>query len=255
MLTPSCLTCCPQGVEQARYAVLSTVTAAGLPACRTVVLRGIHEEQALVISTDIRSEKVAQIRASAASQQQPRSAVPPASAPPSPPCDGSESDSGSELTAPSSSTPLTELCCWFPWTKEQYRLLSRTLLVTAASASPGLLELRSAVWQQLSPPSRSQFEQPAPGTARHAPARGDLDRYEAQHPSASAVSAHFALLLCFPIRVDYLFLPKAQVSPHPVPIETAGGVREGERDSGSQARWLMDTADGQQRWRLQQINP
>jgi hypothetical protein len=253
------LLCCVQGVEQARYAVLSTVTTAGLPACRTVVLRDIHEDRALVITTDIRSHKIAQIRQREAKsavtpsqqEQEGQTAMSPAS--PSLPSDGSEPET--EPTEPSSSSPLTELCCWFPNTKEQYRLLSRTLIVTAASPSSSLLSLRSAVWQQLSPPSRSQFEQPAPGTARRPPARGDLDRYQAQHPSASVVSANFALLLLFPVRGDYLFLPKAQVSPHPVAIETAGGVQEGERDSGSQARWQMDWTEAEQRWRLQQVNP
>ena len=230
-----------QGLEQARYATLSTVTEAGFPACRTVVVRDIHEERGVVVTTDTRSNKVAELghmkaTASSLSLASPHIALDPSLA----------------------GTPLSELTCWFPLTKEQYRLLGHTQLVSASHPSPALLDLRTRTWQHMSPPSRSQFEMPAPGSRKERSKQGDLDRYEAQHPSVDVVSDNFALLILYPLRADYVYLPKPVVSPHPIAIEVEAGVAadgEGARSEKDQARWQLQWDGAEERWQSVEVNP
>ena len=226
-----------KGLEQARYAALSTVTEDGLPACRTVVIRDIHEDRAIVTTTDLRSKKITHLTHHS-------SLLSPTSA--------SELAS---VTASSSPFATTSLCWWFPQTKEQYRLRSRTVVVTSQTSLPSLSLLRQRTWQTMSPPARSQFDAAPPGTVRQRTAQGDLDRYEAQHPSEEVVSDNFALLLLYPVQVDYLYLPKAIVSPHPVAIEREGGIKDGERKESDQARWLLDWVEDEQRWKIEEVNP
>ena len=226
-----------KGLEQARYATMATVSEDGSPACRYVVVRDIYNDQALVVTTDLRSKKLHHMRHHSALLS---------------PTSASSLDS---VTSPTSPYPLTELCLWFPSTKEQYRLTSRTLLIPPQSPIPALSNLRLLTWQRSSPPSRSQFDAAAPGTPLQPPATGDLDRYQPQHPSEDVPSDNFGVLLFFPVRVDYLYLPKPGVSPHPVDIEKEGGVKEGMRDEKSQARWKMEWLDEEHRWKLQEVNP
>ena len=107
----------------------------------------------------------------------------------------------------------------------------------------------------MSPPARSQFEAAPPGSVRRRSPQGDLDRYEAQHPSQEVVSDNFALLLFYPVKVDYVYLVKPVVSPHPIPIEVEGGVRDGKKDEGSQGRWLLQLQHETQSWTLEELNP
>ena len=208
-----------------------------MPACRYVVIRDLYNDEALVITTDLRSKKIQHLRHHS-------TILTPTS-----------DSTLSSITTPTSPFPLTELCLWFPQTKEQYRLTSRTLLINPQCPLPSLLSLRLRTWKSSSPPSRSQFDAAAPGTPLQRSAQGDLDRYEAQHPSEEVVSENFGVLVFYPVRVDYLYLPKAGVSPHPVEIEREGGVKDGQRDEHTQARWKLDWVDNEKRWKLQEVNP
>ena len=204
------------------------------------MVRDIYDERAIVVTTDSRSDKVGQLHAMKATS--------------------ASLDLASPATAHEPSlahTPLSELCWWFPMTKEQYRLLGHTQLVTASHPSAALLSLRAHTWQHMSPPSRSQFEMPAPGSRKERAKQGDLDRYEPQHPSVELVSDNFALLLLYPLRCDYVYLPKPVVSPHPVAIEVEAGVGLGEnvRDEKSQARWQLQWNSTDGRWQSVEVNP
>ena len=194
----------------------------------------------MVITTDVRSNKVSELNAMKANSAalglaSPATSVDPALA----------------------QAPLSELTWWFPMTKEQYRLLSHTQLVGPSHPSSALLSLRSHTWQHMSPPSRSQFEQAAPGSRKERAKQGDLDRYEAQHPSVDVVSDNFALLILYPLRADYLYLPKPVVSPHPVAIEVEAGVAVGNsgRDEKDQARWQLQWSDADSCWHSVEVNP
>jgi len=227
-----------KGLEQARYAYLTTISEEGWPACRTVVVRDVYDEHAIVITTDTRSDKVKQLNAMKTT--------------------AASLGLASPVTAHDPSlahSPLTELCWWFAMTKEQYRFLAHTQLVTATHHSAALLTLRSHTWKNMSPPSRSQFEQPAPGSRKERPKQGDLDRYEPQHPSVDVVSDNFALLLLYPLRCDYVYLPKPVVSPHPVALEVEAGVEEGTRDEKSQARWQLQWSGTDDSWQSVEVNP
>ena len=201
-------------------------------------MRDIYEERAIVVTTDIRSNKVGQLNAMTATSASLGIASP-----------------ATALDPSLGQTALSELTWWFPSTKEQYRLLSHSQLVTAIHPSPALLALRSATWQRMSPPSRSQFELPAPGSRKERAKQGDLDRYEAQHPSVDVVSDNFALLLLHPLRCDYVYLPKPAVSPHPIAIEAEAGVAEQERGEKDQARWQLQWNDADSRWHSVEVNP
>ncbi|MFO0952408.1 MAG: pyridoxamine 5'-phosphate oxidase family protein [Isosphaeraceae bacterium] len=85
------------GEPTARYAQLATVRADGRPANRTVVVRGLIEPEGCpVITTDIRSQKVSQLR----------------------------------------ENPWAELCWLFPLTREQFRFQGRVRVVTGPREAP-----------------------------------------------------------------------------------------------------------------------
>ena len=196
----------------------------------------------MVVTTDVRSNKVGELRHMKATSETLSLASP-----------------HTALDSSLAQTPLTELTWWFAMTKEQYRLLGHTQLVPATHLSSALLELRARTWQHMSPPSRSQFEMPAPGSRKERSKQGDLDRYEAQHPSVDVVSDNFALLLLYPLRCDYVYLPKPVVSPHPIAIEVEAGVGAGDGESArgdkDQARWQLSWDGADERWQSVEVNP
>jgi PPOX class probable FMN-dependent enzyme len=111
----------------ARYVQLATLRPDGRPANRTVVFRGILDDDsnALQFVTDTRSEKVDQLR----------------------------------------QNPQTEACWYFPKTREQFRLGGVLDLVTADTT--GDLQLaRETAWAKLSENARLQFVWPDPGQPR-----------------------------------------------------------------------------------------
>ena len=126
---PACLQSLQKSITQnksvagSEYATLATVTADGLPTARTVWIRQLHRQRALLLTTDARTAKAAQL---------------------SPP-------------------GLAELCHYLPLAKEQYRLLCHPTLLTHATTHTELAALRRAVWQQSPDWLQRSFTNPAPG--------------------------------------------------------------------------------------------
>jgi PPOX class probable FMN-dependent enzyme len=111
---------------EARYAQLATVSAAGAPRCRTIVVRAIVPEHgAIVFSTDARSPKAAEL-----------------------------------LT-----DPRAELCWYFTEAREQIRIAGEVVLARADAPGLPWLS-REALWNSLSDASRASFAWPAPGSSR-----------------------------------------------------------------------------------------
>ena len=107
-----------------RYFQLATVTPEGYPSNRTVVFRGILDDQQnrLKIITDARSAKVQDIE----------------------------------------HQPLGEICWYFTKTREQFRISGRLQLITAQSTDSDLKTARQTTWSHLSDSARSQFAWPDP---------------------------------------------------------------------------------------------
>lgn len=146
-----------------RYVQLATVQADGRPANRTVVFRGFLEDSnQLKFVTDTRSQKAEQIPLS----------------------------------------PWSEVCWYFPTTREQFRIAGRLTLVGADHPEPALQQARKAAWQALSSSARSQFAWPNPGQPRLSETEfNSLSESEDPQPLPQ-----FCLLLLQPDRVDHLEL-------------------------------------------------
>jgi pyridoxamine 5'-phosphate oxidase len=112
---------------ESRYFQLATVRSDGKPANRTVVFRGFLENSdRLQISTDSRSEKIAQIKA----------------------------------------YHWGEACWYFTQTREQFRLLGQLTVVGVDCTDESLQQSRQVVWQGLSDAARSQFTWSNPAQPR-----------------------------------------------------------------------------------------
>ena len=126
---PACLQSLQRSVTQnasvagSEYGTLATLTADGLPTARTVWIRQLHQSRALLITTDSRTAKPAQL---------------------SPP-------------------NLASLCHYLPLAKEQYRLLCHPTLVTHRTTHTALAQLRHTVWQQSPDWLQQSFDNAAPG--------------------------------------------------------------------------------------------
>jgi pyridoxamine 5'-phosphate oxidase len=163
-------------LPQSRYPQLATVDLVGRPANRTVVFRGFYRQtNCLQFITDVRSAKATQI-----------------------------------LTQ-----PATELCWYFPNSREQFRIGGDLVLVTAQTSGPNLqqpdlqLDLQSSriqLWQQLSDAARRQFMWPEPGALRQPPSIFPEPSPESQTPDEQVPLAQFCLLLLVPLTVDHLLL-------------------------------------------------
>jgi general stress protein 26 len=123
-------------VNFSKLACLATVTAQGLPSVRTVVVRAV-EGQRVLIASDARSAKVADLRRS----------------------------------------PLAELCWYFPLTREQFRLRGRVEVWGAESKEPAVQRALLEIWKKLPENTRGLTSLPAPGTVRpDRVGLGDLDK-------------------------------------------------------------------------------
>ena len=146
----------------ARYLQLATVRENGLPANRTVVFRGfLDDTNQLKFITDIRSEKAEQI----------------------------------------SKQPATEVCWYFPKTREQFRITGKLTLVSADS-HPHLQSARIKMWQELSDAARLQFVWPNPGKQR----LKTPEAFTPPAPNPLIPGENFCLLLLEPTQVDHLEL-------------------------------------------------
>lgn len=152
-----------RSLPYARYFQLATVRSDGYPANRTVVFRGfLGDTNQLKMITDARSEKADQIN----------------------------------------HQPWSEVCWYFPNTREQFRLTGQLTLVGVSHPDPVLQQARQATWQDLSDSARLQFAWPHPNAARE---KKD-DAFSPPPPSSELPLPNFCLLLLDPIRVDHLEL-------------------------------------------------
>jgi len=161
-----------QMIEMASYAQLGTVTAEGFPAVRTVVIRGVLDDQHLLFSTDARSAKVQDLEAQ----------------------------------------PTAELCWYFALTKEQYRLRGVVTMVgdEEAAQNATLKHERLQMWQKMLPSMRASFVSAAPGQAKPVDSHADLDKYEPQAADINTPSPNFLLMVLTPTRCDYAEFPTVQ---------------------------------------------
>ena len=157
-------------IRGGNYVQISTVDDQGLPACRTVVFRGFHENKdetsiAMKMITDKRSEKVAQIAAN----------------------------------------PACEMVWWFAQSKEQYRLSGKLKLIGGDECNPELLLARKQQWGNLSDPAREQFYWCPPGEFSGAPSSVPTGGRD-EEGKVLAVPDTFLLMLLYPYQVKYLRL-------------------------------------------------
>ncbi len=144
----------------ARYFQLATVDLNGKPANRTVVFRGFLENSnQLQIITDSRSEKINHIH------YQPRS----------------------------------EICWYFPKTREQFRINGTLTIVDENHLNQAV---RLTVWHQLSDVARQQFTWPPSGQDL----TDNKEYFFKLTPPESQPISNFIILLFEPERVDHLEL-------------------------------------------------
>ncbi len=171
----------------ARYAQLATIRQDGRPANRTVVFRGFWDEtNQIKLIGDRRSDKIPQLAAQ----------------------------------------PWSELCWYFPKSREQFRLLGTLTVITADTPDSSLATARQAQWQALSDNARMQFAWPHP----QAP-RADITQFEPEPPDPTTPLPTFCLLLLNPTEVDHLAL---------------------RGDPQTRDRYWLDAA---QQWQWQAVNP
>lgn len=113
----------------ARFAQLATVDTDGRPANRTVVIRLIQAEtNALIIATDVRSDKVVQLQAA----------------------------------------PEAELCWYLAAPREQFRIRGTVTVVDRAAQDADQQALRRHIWQTLGTGTQRTFYGQPPGSHRDA---------------------------------------------------------------------------------------
>ena len=151
-----------RSLPNARYFQLATVRSNGQPANRTVVFRGFaSDSDRLQMVTDTRSQKVDQI----------------------------------------GNLGWSEICWYFPKTREQFRLNGSLILVRPDEPEDEAQERRSQIWQSLSDNARSQFGWPHPGTPR-----SEHSSFEVQPLDPKSPPDTFCILMLEPVWVDHLEL-------------------------------------------------
>jgi pyridoxamine 5'-phosphate oxidase len=154
-----------RSLADARYVQLATIDRQLHPHNRTLVFRGwLEPESQLQMVADIRSSKAIELLAG--------------------------------------SSPLAEVCWYFPKTREQFRLSGELELVTIESSHSHYLQARQQVWQQLSDSGRIQFEWDTPGADRSA----DPQAFDPPPPDPLQPSVNFCLLLLLVDTVKHLEL-------------------------------------------------
>lgn len=149
-----------RSLTNARYFQLATINVKGEPANRTVVFRGFLEEtNQLQIITDSRSEKIDQINHNSSS----------------------------------------EICWYFPKTREQFRISGNLTIIDKNNVKQSI---RVRVWQKLSDAARQQFTWPEPGQ----PLSDHQENFSLPTPSEKKPFPPFVLLLFTPKKVDHLEL-------------------------------------------------
>ena len=149
-----------RSLPNARYFQLATVNFEGKPTNRTVVFRGfLNQTNQLQIITDSRSEKTNHIN----------------------------------------HHPYSEICWYFPKTREQFRLSGN---LTTIGENDENQTPRLTVWQNLSDSAKQQFTWPHPGMILTENKQDFLQEI----PSPNQPVSNFILLLFNPEKVDHLEL-------------------------------------------------
>ncbi|MDE5083048.1 MAG: pyridoxamine 5'-phosphate oxidase family protein [Trichodesmium sp. St18_bin1] len=176
-----------RSLTYARYLQLATATPEGQPTNRTIVFRGFLEQtNQLKFITDSRSQKVQEIEKNA----------------------------------------WSEICWYFPKTREQFRLKGKLALVQADNPHPKLAKARQTTWQEISDNARQQFTWPHPGKSKV-----QDSAFKLLPPDKASPLFNFCLLLLDPTKVEHLELRKEP-----------------------QNRWLYQI-DIYRTWTTQEINP
>jgi PPOX class probable FMN-dependent enzyme len=97
--------------------------------------------------------------------------------------------------------PWTEVCWYFPKTREQFRLSGQLTAIGSGSGDRDLDALRHRAWQELSDRAKTQFFWPEPGGERSA-----IEAFVPPDPIPETAPPPFVLLLLAPEWVDHLQL-------------------------------------------------
>jgi PPOX class probable FMN-dependent enzyme len=168
-----------------RYVQLATVSPAGLPEVRTVVLRGLSDDGTPYLFTDTRSHKYAALQKQA----------------------------------------IAELHVYWHKTKEQFRLRGNVILADDTHPADDVWQAyRQKMWDKLNNDGRALLLGPAPATSlmdlaedlpdadTNVEALGKLySGLETQQPNPPA---NFTLVAVQPTHVDYLKLGRPQIRAH-----------------------------------------
>lgn len=154
-----------RSLPNARYFQLATVNFEGKPTNRTLVFRGfLNQTNQLQIITDSRSEKINQIN----------------------------------------QNPCSEICWYFPKTREQFRISGNLTIIGEKDENQ---IPRLTVWQNLSDSAKQQFTWPHPGKTLTKNEQNFLQEI----PLPNQPVSNFILLLFNPEKVDHLELKE---NPH-----------------------------------------
>ncbi len=149
-----------RSLPNARYFQLATINLQGQPSNRTVVFRGfLDDSNQLQIITDSRSEKINHIHHNSAS----------------------------------------EICWYFPKTREQFRISGNLTIIDENHHNQAQ---RVTVWQNLSDSAKQQFTWPYPGEVL----TEDKQNFFQETPSKNKPISNFIILLFNLKKLDHLEL-------------------------------------------------
>lgn len=209
-----------KGIENARYASLATIEpSTQLPSTRTIVIRGLYNNNALVTTTDIRSHKVKQWEEQREQRKDKRA--------------------------------YTEVMFWLGLSKEQFRFMCWVELIDSETSDCDLQQHRKDSWSKMPPSLRSDFENAPPGSVVKRSSQGDLDKYDAQETDEKTPSKNFAVVLLHPLSCDYLRLktPEADAA---YKVQHRESVLKPVRQT---IRWLHTYDESKQSWNVVELNP
>jgi PPOX class probable FMN-dependent enzyme len=136
------------------------------------------------------------------------------------------SDTRCHTTAELAKLPWTEICWYFPVTREQFRICGPVTLILDDAGDGELVDARRETWRTLSAATRQTFSWPEPGRPRDV-----LTPFPTRHPDPESPLSHFCLIVLDPAEVDHL-----------------------ELNGSPQNRWEY-RRDGDGRWSGIEVNP
>lgn len=201
-----------RSLQHSMYCQMATVEPdTGFPTNRTIKVEQVLDDGTIVLCTDTRSPKIKHLL----------------------------------------KQPWSEVCWFFPLTKEQWRLAGPTVVVTDTSGSEQERHLRTQVWQSLDNALRQLAEIPAPSTFKRTDVvLGDLDKYEPQPVDSQVPSPNFCVLLLRSQRVDQLSIPIALRDPTKV-LRKESLLKPAKQ----MARYLHTKSSEDEEWQTRELNP